>query len=165
MIAPESVLRLIPSTSSSSMSLPMLNNDDCVDASPAILERMSPLRLSEALISTMSQPLSRAIASATVVFPTPAGPYRRTAALDGLPLLFLARELDDENSMACGKCAICQGRPLLPDTYSIDLMQKAVQVQFLRRSDEPIEPRDGRAARLAGPLHLHLVPTGSLCPR
>src|SRR5439155_5518 len=86
MIAPESVLRLIPSTSSSSMSLPMLNNDDCVDASPAILERMSPLRLSEALISTMSQPLSRAIASATVVFPTPAGPYRRTAALDGLPL-------------------------------------------------------------------------------
>src|SRR5467141_3286540 len=85
MIAPESVLRLIPSTSSNRMSLPLLNNDDCVDASPAIFERMSPLLLSEALISTRSQSLSRATASATVVFPTPAGPYRRTAALDGLP--------------------------------------------------------------------------------
>src|SRR5207245_7546693 len=85
-IAPESVLRLIPSTSSNSMSLPLLNSDDCVDASPAILERISPLRLSEALISTRSQSLSRATASATVVFPTPAGPYNRTADLDGLPL-------------------------------------------------------------------------------
>src|SRR5712664_2872459 len=85
MIAPESVLRLMPSTSSSSMSLPLLNSDDCVDARPAILERMSPVRLSEALISTRSQPLSRATASATVVFPTPAGPYNSTAALDGLP--------------------------------------------------------------------------------
>src|SRR6266849_344313 len=86
MIAPESVLRLIPSTSSNRMSLPLLNKDDCVDANPAILERMSPLRLSEALISTTSHPLSRATASATVVFPTPAGPYRRTAPLGGLAL-------------------------------------------------------------------------------
>src|SRR5438034_5613207 len=84
-MAPWSSRRLTPSTSSSSMSLPLLKRVDCVDASPAILERISPLRLSDALISTRSQPRSCASASLTVVFPTPAGPYSNAARLVGLP--------------------------------------------------------------------------------
>src|SRR5213592_3572000 len=67
------------------MSLPLLKRVDCVDASPAIFERISPLLLSEALISTRSQPRSWASASLTVVFPTPAGPYSNAARLPGLP--------------------------------------------------------------------------------
>src|SRR5438067_13046268 len=67
------------------MSLPLLKRVDCVDASPAIFERISPLLLSEALISTRSQPRSCASASLTVVFPTPAGPYSNAARLVGLP--------------------------------------------------------------------------------
>ncbi|HYP42023.1 MAG TPA: RecQ family ATP-dependent DNA helicase [Chloroflexia bacterium] len=54
-------------------------------------------------------------------------------------MLFLARELDDNNPTACGKCAICYGGPLLSHTFSRDLVTRAVQ--FLRRSDQPIEPR------------------------
>src|SRR5437773_11974798 len=67
------------------MSLPLLKRVDCVDASPAIFERISPLLLSEALISTRSQPRSWASASLTVVFPTPAGPYSYAARLVVFP--------------------------------------------------------------------------------
>src|SRR5207247_10665947 len=67
------------------MRLPLLKRVDCVDASPASLERISPLRLSDALISTRSQPRSCASASLTVVFPTRAGPYSNAARLVGLP--------------------------------------------------------------------------------
>ncbi len=52
---------------------------------------------------------------------------------------FLARELDDPEPVTCGKCAICQGRLLLPDTAAIVLIEKANQ--FLRRNDQPIPPR------------------------
>jgi ATP-dependent DNA helicase RecQ len=54
-------------------------------------------------------------------------------------MLFLARELDDDNSTECGKCAVCCGGPLLPETFREDLVTAAVQ--FLRRSNQPIEPR------------------------
>ena len=57
-------------------------------------------------------------------------------------MLFLARELDDDHPIPCGRCAVCAvcaGRPLLPETASPDLMREAIR--FLRRSDLPIEPR------------------------
>jgi ATP-dependent DNA helicase RecQ len=52
---------------------------------------------------------------------------------------FLATELDDPNPTPCGKCAVCLGQPLLPETYSLDLVNQAIQ--FLRRSDQILELR------------------------
>ncbi|MBD2775685.1 RecQ family ATP-dependent DNA helicase [Iningainema tapete] len=54
-------------------------------------------------------------------------------------MAFLAAELDDPNPTACGKCAVCLGKTLLPETYSIELVNQAIQ--YLRRSDQIIEPR------------------------
>lgn len=53
---------------------------------------------------------------------------------------FLARELDDPQASPCGKCAVCQGRLLLPETATAALVEKANQ--FLRRSDQPIKARE-----------------------
>ncbi|MGV0107073.1 ATP-dependent DNA helicase RecQ [Nostoc sp. DSM 114160] len=52
---------------------------------------------------------------------------------------FLATELDDPHPIACGKCAVCLNRPLLPEAFSIELVNKAIQ--YLSRSDQIIEPR------------------------
>lgn len=52
---------------------------------------------------------------------------------------FLARELDDPNPVACGKCAVCLDKLLLPETYSQAIINQAIL--FLRRSDQIIEPR------------------------
>ena len=52
---------------------------------------------------------------------------------------FLARELDDPAPALCGRCAVCRGEPLLPETYSPAPVQRAVQ--FLKRSDGVIQPR------------------------
>ncbi|MEC4818468.1 MAG: RecQ family ATP-dependent DNA helicase [Scytonema sp. PMC 1069.18] len=52
---------------------------------------------------------------------------------------FLATELDDPNPTPCGKCAVCLGKPLLPETYSLNLVNQAIQ--YLRRSDQILEPR------------------------
>ena len=54
-------------------------------------------------------------------------------------MTFLATELDDPDPTACGKCAVCLGKPLLPETYSIELVNQAIQ--YLHRSDQIIEPR------------------------
>jgi ATP-dependent DNA helicase RecQ len=54
-------------------------------------------------------------------------------------MMFLARELDDPNPAPCGKCAGCEGYPLLSEEYSQDLLNQAVI--FLRRSDQIILPR------------------------
>ncbi|MFL5734525.1 MAG: RecQ family ATP-dependent DNA helicase [Chloroflexia bacterium] len=54
-------------------------------------------------------------------------------------MLFLARELDDEDPQPCGRCAVCNGAPLLPETFSPDLLREATR--FLRGGDETIEPR------------------------
>ncbi len=54
-------------------------------------------------------------------------------------MTFLARELDDPNPTICGKCAVCLGRPLLPETYSMELVNQAIQ--YLRRSEQIIETR------------------------
>lgn len=62
---------------------------------------------------------------------------------------FLARELDDPNPDPCGKCSICQGRLLLPDTVQTELIEKANQ--FLRRCDQPIFPRKKWANNTAIP--------------
>ena len=52
---------------------------------------------------------------------------------------FLRQELDDPEVNDCGCCAVCTGHPLLHETYSDEIANKAVQ--FLRRSDQVIEPR------------------------
>lgn len=54
-------------------------------------------------------------------------------------MAFLATELDDPNPTACGKCAVCLGKPLLPVTSSLDIVNQAIL--YLRRSDQIIEPR------------------------
>jgi ATP-dependent DNA helicase RecQ len=54
-------------------------------------------------------------------------------------MAFLAAELDDPNPTACGKCAVCLGRNLLPDKCSLEIVNQAIE--FLRRSDQIIEPR------------------------
>lgn len=54
-------------------------------------------------------------------------------------MAFLAKALDDPNPTPCGKCAICLGQPLLPTTYSREKVNLAIQ--YLRRSDQIIEPR------------------------
>ncbi|MDR9894851.1 RecQ family ATP-dependent DNA helicase [Aetokthonos hydrillicola Thurmond2011] len=54
-------------------------------------------------------------------------------------MAFLAAELDTPNPTACGRCAVCLGKPLLPETYSMDIVNQAVL--YLRRSHQIIEPR------------------------
>ena len=54
-------------------------------------------------------------------------------------MTILARELDDPNPTPCARCAVCLGQPLLPETYSMQLVNQAVL--FLRHSDQVIEPR------------------------
>ena len=52
---------------------------------------------------------------------------------------FLAAALDDPHPTACGKCAVCLGHPLLPETCSVEQINQAIQ--YLRRSDQIIAPR------------------------
>lgn len=54
-------------------------------------------------------------------------------------MAFLSAELDDPHPTACGKCAVCMGRPLLPETCSPKLVNQAIL--YLRRSEQIIEPR------------------------
>ena len=52
---------------------------------------------------------------------------------------FLRRELDDPGAGPCGRCSPCVGRPLLPESYSLETANRAVE--FLRRHDQIIHPR------------------------
>ena len=52
---------------------------------------------------------------------------------------FLRKELDDPNPHPCGKCAICLGKPILPENVSSKFVTEAVQ--FLRTSEQIIESR------------------------
>lgn len=54
-------------------------------------------------------------------------------------MMFLAEELDDNTTTECGRCSICLGQALIPETYSLERAQDAIS--FLRRSDHAIEPR------------------------
>ncbi len=52
---------------------------------------------------------------------------------------FISNSLDDPHAAACGKCAPCLGRPILPEHVSPEHVNKASI--FLRRSHQVIEPR------------------------
>ena len=52
---------------------------------------------------------------------------------------FLARELDEHDAPPCGRCAVCRGVPLLAETFSSTLAERAAQ--FLQRTHHPIKPR------------------------
>ncbi|BAY62517.1 ATP-dependent DNA helicase [Calothrix brevissima NIES-22] len=54
-------------------------------------------------------------------------------------MMFLATELDDPHPIACGKCAVCVGKPLLAVNCQPELINQAIL--YLRRSDQIIEPR------------------------
>jgi len=54
-------------------------------------------------------------------------------------MAFLQRELDDPNPARCGRCAVCIGKTLLPETCSKELTSKATL--FLRRNEQTIEAR------------------------
>lgn len=54
-------------------------------------------------------------------------------------MAFLATELDDPNPTNCDKCAVCLGKPLLPETPSLEMVNRAIQ--YLRRFDRAIDPR------------------------
>ncbi len=60
-------------------------------------------------------------------------------------MTFLATELDDPNPTVCGKCAVCLGRPVLPETCSLERVNQAIQ--YLRRSNQVIEPRKQWASK------------------
>lgn len=52
---------------------------------------------------------------------------------------FLSRALDDPYAGPCGRCAVCEAKPLLPETVNPDLANAAGL--FLRRSHQSIQPR------------------------
>src|SRR5665648_1036795 len=60
-------------------------------------------------------------------------------ATDDCLMSYLAAELDDPHVGPCGRCSSCAGGPLVPETYSIEAAAEAAQ--FLRKCDQPIEPR------------------------
>ena len=57
----------------------------------------------------------------------------------GCLMEFLGRALDDPTAKPCGKCAGCNGGPLLSPEYDHDLANRAAI--FLRRSYQPLNPR------------------------
>ncbi|WP_242031212.1 phosphoribosyltransferase [Anabaena sp. FACHB-1237] len=54
-------------------------------------------------------------------------------------MAFLATELDDPNPQECGRCTVCVGTRLLPETVTNARVNKANL--FLRRSNQILEPR------------------------
>ncbi len=54
-------------------------------------------------------------------------------------MAYLRAALDDENVQPCGRCAVCEGRPLLAVTAHDEWVQRAID--FLKRSYRIIEPR------------------------
>ena len=51
----------------------------------------------------------------------------------------LREELSDLKAEPCGQCRVCKGKPLISESYSIELREEAVK--FLRRGYHTIEPR------------------------
>jgi ATP-dependent DNA helicase RecQ len=54
-------------------------------------------------------------------------------------MAFLATELDDPNPQKCGRCTVCVGTRLLPETVTNARVNQANL--FLRRSNQILEPR------------------------
>ena len=69
----------------------------------------------------------------------------------GCLMEFLGRALDDPTAKPCGKCAGCNGGPLLSPEYDHDLANRAAI--FLRRSYQPLSPRKKWPSGGALPSH------------
>lgn len=54
-------------------------------------------------------------------------------------MAFLQRELNDPGPEPCSCCAVCLGRPLVPERYSVKIANEAAK--FISSNDHPIEPR------------------------
>jgi ATP-dependent DNA helicase RecQ len=54
-------------------------------------------------------------------------------------MAFLATELDDPNPQKCGRCTVCVGTRLLPESFTNARLNQANL--FLRRSNQILEPR------------------------
>jgi len=54
-------------------------------------------------------------------------------------MAFLQRELDDPDPRPCGRCSVCVGRPLIPESFSKETAEAARR--FLRSCAQPISPR------------------------
>ena len=52
-------------------------------------------------------------------------------------MLFLAEALDDAGASACGRCAVCLGRPVLP--MEIERATLIEALRFVKRSEMPLE--------------------------
>lgn len=52
---------------------------------------------------------------------------------------FLARELDEHDAPACGRCAVCVGKAMLSESFPAEVAERAAR--FLRRIHHPIAPR------------------------
>jgi len=52
---------------------------------------------------------------------------------------FLSTALDDPSAQPCGKCAVCLGQPLFPETATLETINQAIQ--YLKRCDLIIESR------------------------
>ncbi|MFH1926848.1 MAG: RecQ family ATP-dependent DNA helicase [Chloroflexota bacterium] len=77
-------------------------------------------------------------------------------------MAFLQRELDDPKPVPCGRCAVCLGKPLLPETCSTAVASQAAQ--FLHRTDQVIVPRKMWVVRPGRiPEHLRAEEGRSLC--
>lgn len=54
-------------------------------------------------------------------------------------MAFLGRALDDRDARPCGRCAVCTGRALVPESPERRTVQQAQR--FLRRSEMPLQPK------------------------
>ena len=54
-------------------------------------------------------------------------------------MMFLQRELEDDEATSCGRCSVCVGHPLFPEDPSEELITKARQ--FLYTNQHVISPR------------------------
>ncbi len=76
-------------------------------------------------------------------------------------MAYLREALDDEDVRPCGRCAVCVGRPLIPETAPHALHHSAARL--LKRSYQPITPRKQTPDRKAIPEHLRLEEGRVLC--
>ena len=67
-------------------------------------------------------------------------------------MVFLREALNDEEVEPCGRCAACEGSPLLSEQVSPSLIQDAIH--FLKRSYRRIKPRKQLPDRAKIPEHL-----------
>ncbi len=86
---------------------------------------------------------------------------RRYMEGDQCHMAYLRAALDDRDVQPCGRCAACEGRPLLPITVGDQTVQQAIH--FLKRSYQVIEPRKRSPALKVIPEPLQAEPGRALC--